>query len=91
MSNWREKYLAHLASDRWATMKRNLIRLRGDRCQHCGRRVPLQLHHKNYVRLGAELPSDLELLCAGCHEKADRRRERESSVRAVAALYRAGR
>jgi 5-methylcytosine-specific restriction endonuclease McrA len=78
MSEWRQKYEAHIRSDRWAKLKRDLIRLRGARCQHCGARTALQLHHKTYARLGRELTCDLELLCWRCHERADRKREQQN-------------
>jgi hypothetical protein len=51
-------------------MKQDLIRLRGRKCEKCGGETmsleQLQLHHKTYERLGRELISDLQLLCADC-------------------------
>jgi hypothetical protein len=40
--------------------------------------LPLvEVHHKNYDRLGQERDSDLEVLCGKCHKEADKdRRER---------------
>jgi hypothetical protein len=29
--------------------------------------VLLDVHHRSYARLGAELPADLEVLCRPCH------------------------
>jgi hypothetical protein len=56
---WRVKYEAHIRSTRWSNMRRDMMRLRGDKCERCGLRHELQLHHKNYDRLGRELISDL--------------------------------
>jgi hypothetical protein len=47
------------------------------RCERCGRRIALHgrgtvtVHHRTYARLGHERRSDVELLCWGCHRRAD--------------------
>jgi DNA-directed RNA polymerase subunit RPC12/RpoP len=87
---WRAKYEAHIRSAQWRNMRQGIIKLRGDKCEHCGYRVTLQLHHKTYERLGKELISDLELLCVPCHEKADTARAAEGQARSAAAFYGAG-
>jgi hypothetical protein len=46
------------------------IREVGYECGACPSRVALQLHHKTYKRLGAELVEDLEWLCNKCHKEA---------------------
>jgi phage terminase large subunit GpA-like protein len=84
---WRAKYEAHIRSARWRNMKLDMIRLRGDRCEHCGRQTTLHLHHKTYERLGRELIADLELLCARCHQAADKKREQQGAIRSAAAMY----
>jgi hypothetical protein len=87
---WRVKYERHIRSSQWCNVKRDMIRLRGERCGHCGFRYELQLHHKTYERLGRELISDLELLCERCHKAADKKREQESAARSADAMYAAG-
>lgn len=84
--NWRETYNAYMQSFKWKGKRMRLIAERG-KCERCGRRGKLELHHKTYERLGEELDSDLEVLCPGCHRKADREREEESASRAADALY----
>ena len=42
---------------------------RGFKCERCGSKKDLQVHHKTYKRKGHELPGDVELLCKTCHEK----------------------
>lgn len=59
------------------------------RCEACGQGPPLELHHKTYDRLGRERIADLELLCRGCHERADSERERRGQIKAAATLYEA--
>lgn len=63
------KYLAYLQSPEWRSRRNTALRDAGFRCQQCASKRELQVHHKTYERLGAELLEDLEVLCAGCHEK----------------------
>jgi 5-methylcytosine-specific restriction endonuclease McrA len=63
-----------------------VIKLRGAKCERCGRAGDLELHHKTYERLGNERFSDLELLCNPCHGEADR--VREAKVQATRARAR---
>jgi 5-methylcytosine-specific restriction endonuclease McrA len=72
---WEAQYAKHIKSARWRNMKRDIGRLRGNRCERCRSTFQLQLHHKTYERLGRESPSDLELLCTACHTKADKERD----------------
>jgi hypothetical protein len=57
--------------------------------ERCGHQYSLELHHKTYERLGRELISDLEVLCKGCHEQADKERALEGQRRSAAAQYHA--
>lgn len=38
------------------------------RCVRCGVKRQLEVHHLTYDRLGAELDTDLEVVCSGCHK-----------------------
>ena len=71
-------------------MKKDMLRLRGARCERCGHPHSLELHHKTYERLGRELTSDLEVLCRRCHESADKERALEGQRRSATARYNAG-
>ncbi len=37
------------------------------RCEKCGERARLQLHHLHYESVGRETPEDLTALCDDCH------------------------
>jgi 5-methylcytosine-specific restriction endonuclease McrA len=89
MDDWRQKYEAYIRSTRWKNMRKDILRIR-DRCEGCGTKHFLELHHKTYERLGRESPSDLEVLCRSCHERADRERERHVVARSVRARFDAG-
>jgi hypothetical protein len=39
----------------------------GNRCERCGRRRRLELHHRHYNSQGRERPEDLYALCRDCH------------------------
>lgn len=61
-------YGDYLASAEWAVKRDHAIRLAGGRCAVCNSGKSLQVHHRTYDRIGNELPSDLLVLCKGCHE-----------------------
>lgn len=54
-----------------ATRKSVLTRAWG-RCESCGRRAALDLHHLHYRSVGEEKPEDLRALCRECHDAAHR-------------------
>lgn len=78
---WRAKYYAVLDSPRWKALRARLIAALEGKCGRCNRNSNaeghpflLELHHKTYERLGAELDTDVEVLCPECHKKADQER-----------------
>ena len=62
-------------SEEWETKRLFALRRAQHRCDKCGSKGPLQVHHLTYDRIYNERPEDLEVLCNKCHEKADRERE----------------
>lgn len=72
-------YADYLASEHWRKVRARYFasRATSKRCG-CGKRGTA-LHHKTYIRLGAERLSDLELVCDACHaERHDIRVPRKS-------------
>jgi hypothetical protein len=62
-------YVVFLRSPLWRVRRRIwIIRARG-RCELCGRRRRLTIHHRTYERLGHERRSDIAVLCWRCHER----------------------
>lgn len=62
------RYAEYLASDHWRDVKRAYRESdRPQRCK-CGT-AGRHLHHLTYERLGAELLTDLLLLCEDCHRR----------------------
>jgi len=70
-------YREYIKSPEWKERSRRFIDKAGHRCHRCGasgRGIILQSHHRHYGTLGCEMPSDVEILCIGCHRKADAER-----------------
>ena len=59
----------YLRSRHWKETARAKRKQVGWRCQRCGERKRLDVHHKTYIRLGREKLNDLEALCRECHRK----------------------
>lgn len=61
------RYREYLNSPEWHQRRNQALRDAGYRCQKCGVKRNLQVHHESYERLGAERPEDLIVVCRGCH------------------------
>ena len=61
-------YAVYLKTTHWRKTRDRARRFYQGKCCRCGSTHDLQVHHRNYYRLGKERMSDLELLCRGCHE-----------------------
>lgn len=68
MSQLSPEYRAYMQSPEWDDLRRFMLHRAGYKCGRChkGNRV-LQVHHKNYARLGHERVEDLMVLCVSCH------------------------
>lgn len=69
-------YEDYLESHHWQTLSYKTKLERGNRCERCNLSSiwavyifghGLNVHHKTYQRIGHERPSDLLVLCMGCH------------------------
>lgn len=60
-------YRAYLNSPHWRMVRNDALKRASYRCNRCQSKRDLQVHHRTYQRLGAELPGDLEVLCFQCH------------------------
>jgi HNH endonuclease len=64
------EYAAYMQSPEWRRRRATILRQHGRRCQECGARGPLDVHHVTYRDLGNERPWQLAALCPDCHRKA---------------------
>lgn len=61
-------YKRYLKSKHWRGIKEKIYQ-KYKKCQKCGKRYDLQVHHTTYENLGNEKLQDLLLLCRRCHYK----------------------
>lgn len=64
----KDRYKLYLQSTGWKITRKKAIARAGNKCSVCATTSRLQVHHNDYSRLGAELPTDLTVLCAKCHQ-----------------------
>ncbi|MDP1615522.1 MAG: hypothetical protein Q8L68_06970 [Methylococcales bacterium] len=68
-------YKTYIKSGKWRNISTVMKKYANFTCQRCKKIFhpsELDVHHRNYDRLGRELPSDLEVLCRrNCHPIAD--------------------
>jgi 5-methylcytosine-specific restriction endonuclease McrA len=62
-------YQDYIRSEAWKARKAEAIHKAGYKCSKCGNIGKLECHHNAYNRLGAELDSDLLVVCEKCHKK----------------------
>jgi len=62
-------YQTYIHSSEWKIKASEAIIRSGGKCQVCSSTKHLNVHHNTYDRLGAELPTDLCVLCKHCHER----------------------
>lgn len=60
-------YNKYLQSPEWAIIKIEMRTFYGNKCQECGSKRKLHVHHKHYKNFGNEEPEDLMLVCEKCH------------------------
>jgi protein-arginine kinase activator protein McsA len=69
MKRLRELPYTEYLKTKWWNQRRKMMwaKAKGE-CQRCGSNKNLNLHHKNYKRIGGEKTKDLILLCGECHK-----------------------
>lgn len=71
-SEKQREYNNYLQSHHWMQVRLRYRQGHKYRCFACPKKKDLQLHHRTYERIGAELDSDLVYLCGKCHGKIHR-------------------
>jgi 5-methylcytosine-specific restriction endonuclease McrA len=62
-------YEEYLQSPEWRIRAEDAKHRGRWECALCASHENLEVHHRTYVRLGRELPSDLVVLCRRCHRR----------------------
>ncbi len=65
------QYDTYISSARWRNRRREYFATHRRECAGCGATQGIALHHKTYVRKGAELDADLVPVCQPCHTAID--------------------
>ena len=63
----KQDYKSYLASDHWLATRKRKLQSVGNRCERCGNRHCVQVHHKSYANLWNESDDELEALCQNHH------------------------
>lgn len=74
MKQHSKEYTEYLKSEDWNERRQARLQKANYRCERCGERNRLDVHHKTYANLGNEPLSDLIALCQSCHWAADEER-----------------
>jgi 5-methylcytosine-specific restriction endonuclease McrA len=64
-----QTYQEYLRSAVWLHRRRRALNRARWRCEQCGSWHRLEVHHLTYARVGAELDTDLTVLCRPCHRR----------------------
>ena len=62
-------YADYIKSEMWRQVRLWRMEIAGFKCERCGHRDSLEVHHLHYRTLGRERPQDLAVLCDGCHRR----------------------
>jgi len=79
-------YLVYLRSPLWRLRRRLWILGAWGRCERCGSRRRLTVHHRTYQRLGHERRSDIEVLCWRCHHDRHHSEQRHGPLARLLAV-----
>lgn len=64
-------YQTYIHSEKWRVRRLSKLEQAKHKCEKCGERDGLSVHHLNYNSLGHEASEDLIVLCQSCHWLAD--------------------
>src|SRR6185503_16642400 len=62
-------YTQYLLTPEWKQIREEALDRARHKCQLCNSGTALQVHHRTYENRGREMPEDLTVLCANCHER----------------------
>ncbi len=64
-----EDYKKYLKSEKWFLKREALFVDRGKKCERCGSKENIQVHHIHYRNIYFENLEDLMVVCKSCHRK----------------------
>jgi 5-methylcytosine-specific restriction endonuclease McrA len=78
-----QRYESYINSFAWYLKRRAALERVDNRCQRCGAKDGLEVHHRTYERLENERETDLMVVCPPCHKIEDASRELATFSRRV--------
>jgi 5-methylcytosine-specific restriction endonuclease McrA len=60
-------YSDYLRTQHWSSVRTKAVKRADHKCQQCGAKGHLNVHHLTYAHLWFEYPDDLRVLCETCH------------------------
>lgn len=75
----KKEYREYLESPEWKATRAKALERGDNKCAVCGRTDTLEVHHNTYDRIGAELPTDLVVLCNYHHSTIHTCQERDEN------------
>lgn len=73
-AEWFLWYNRYLRSEAWRSRRAKVLKRANGICEKCQKNRAVQVHHLTYDRVGRERLSDLQALCATCHNKTHGRK-----------------
>lgn len=70
--SWYGKF--YMKSRHWKRYRKMRVKKAGHRCDMCGAKPPLHVHHLHYRSLGHERMNDTLVLCKRCHQDQHERK-----------------
>ena len=62
-------YDEFLKSEWWVMKREAIFEAKGKKCEICGSKYGIEIHHKTYEHLGNEPLKDIMVVCHACHLK----------------------
>ncbi len=64
----KEWYKEYLKTNHWQRVRKKALKRAGYKCQVCGYKQNLEVHHNTYKNIWCEKPEDVVVLCWKCHK-----------------------
>lgn len=75
-----KSYGEFLLSDLWKEKREWIISCKGKKCEYCGSKNNLCVHHLHYENVGNESSKDVLVLCYDCHQKIHMRGDKGNDI-----------
>lgn len=70
----KEIYESYIHSSAWRNRRKRALELANYKCEKCGCKENLHVHHLSYEHFGNELDNELQVLCRECHQRVHGKR-----------------